>query len=98
MSSGSLVHIACKPFMGYNPIMKHTKKEPFPSLASFFFELGTLRKILRSHRQTLLTDDLSDNIASHSFRVTLIGWFLAKLEQADPYKVLLMCLFHDFSE
>ena len=97
-SGGSLVHIACKPFMGYNPITKHTKKELFSSLTSFFFELGTLRKVLRSHRQTLLTDDLSDNIASHSFRVTLIGWFLAKEESADPHKVLLMCLLHDLEE
>ena len=28
----------------------------------------------------------------------MIGWFLAKLEGADPYKVLLMCLFHDTGE
>ncbi len=65
---------------------------------NFLYELGTLRKIARSHRQSLLTDDLSDNIASHSFRVTAIGWFLAKSEKADPYKVLLMCLFHDSGE
>jgi len=62
------------------------------------YELGTLRKIARSHRQTLLTNDLSDNISSHSYRVTAIGWFLAKLEKADPYKVVMMCLFHDAGE
>lgn len=67
-------------------------------LVNFFYEIGTLRKTARAHRQTLLTDDLSDNIASHSFRVTVIGWFLAKEEKADPYKVLLMCLTHDLSE
>lgn len=67
-------------------------------LANFFFELGTLRKTARSHRQTLLTDDLSDNISSHSYRVTMIGWFLAHLEKADPYKVVTMCLFHDTGE
>ncbi|PJC29031.1 phosphohydrolase [Candidatus Shapirobacteria bacterium CG_4_9_14_0_2_um_filter_40_11] len=60
--------------------------------------MGTLRKTLRSHRQTLLTDDLSDNIASHSFRVTMIGLFLAKLEKTDPYKVIVMCLLHDLEE
>jgi len=48
--------------------------------------------------QTLMTADLSDNIASHSFRVALIGLFLAKLEKADTDKVLKMCLFHDISE
>ncbi len=67
-------------------------------ITHFLYELGTLRKTARSHRQTLLTNDLSDNIASHSYRVTAIGWFLAKLEKADPYKVLLMCLFHDSGE
>lgn len=67
-------------------------------ITNLLYELGTLRKIARSHRQTLLTNDLSDNIASHSYRVTAIGWFLAKLEVADPYKVVMMCLFHDSGE
>jgi len=67
-------------------------------LTSFFFEVGTLRKTLRSHRQTLLTDDLSDNIASHSYRVSMIGWFLAVAEKADPHKVITMCLLHDLEE
>jgi putative hydrolases of HD superfamily len=67
-------------------------------LTHFLYELGTLRKIARSHRQTLLTNDLSDNIASHSYRVTLLGWFLAHLEKADPYQVIMMCLFHDTAE
>lgn len=57
-----------------------------------------MRTIIRSHRQVLLTNDLSDSIASHSFRVTIIGWFLAKMERADANKVLMMCLFHDVNE
>lgn len=48
--------------------------------------------------QTLMTSDLSDNISSHSFRVCLIGLFLARLEKADENKVLKMCLFHDVCE
>ena len=67
-------------------------------LADFLFEIGTMRKILRMHRQTLLTDDLSDNIATHTFRVTMIGWILAQKENIDPYKVVMMCLLHDFGE
>jgi|SRR5271168_2154663 len=67
-------------------------------IADFLFEIGTMRKLLRMHRQTLLTDDMSDNIASHSYRVAMIGWLLAKEEQADPYKVVMMCLLHDFDE
>jgi putative hydrolase of HD superfamily len=62
------------------------------------FEVGTLRKTLRSHRQNLLTDDLSDNIASHSYRTIVIGYLLAKSEKADVSRVVLMCLVHDLPE
>jgi len=74
------------------------KKGKYKQIASFLFEVGTMRKLLRIHRQTLLTDDLSDNISSHSYRVAIIGWFLSKLEKADPYKVVMMCLLHDLGE
>jgi len=67
-------------------------------LVCFFYETGTLRKINRAHKQTLLGNDESDNIASHSFRVAVIGYFLAKLCKIDENKVLKMCLFHDFTE
>ena len=67
-------------------------------IASFLFELGTMRKLPRMHRQLLFTEDSSDTIATHSYRVTMIGWFLAKLENADPYKVMLMCMTHDMGE
>ena len=78
--------------------MKKKKRYNFKGLASFLFEIGTLRKIPRAHMQTLLTHDLSDNIASHSYRVSVIGWFLAQKEKVDPYKTVAMCLFHDASE
>ncbi len=67
-------------------------------IVDFLFEMGTMRKLPRMHRQTLLTDDISDTIAAHSYRVALIGWFLAKMEKADPYKVVMMCLSHDMAE
>ncbi len=74
-----------------------TKKQVV-DLTKFFYDMGTLRKTVRAHRQTLLTDDLSDNIASHTFRVCIIGMILAQLEKADVSKVILMCLLHDVSE
>lgn len=77
------------------PKTLHTNES---KIVNLLFEVGTLRKLIRSHRQTLLTDDLSDNIASHSFRVAVIAYFLAKMEKADPYKALVMALFHDVSE
>ncbi len=73
--------------------MKDTKR-----LANFLFEVGTMRKLLRIHRQTLLSDDISDNIASHSYRVAIIAWVLAKAENADSYKTLAMALLHDMDE
>jgi len=67
-------------------------------LISFFYEIGNLRKVLRTHQQTLLSHDLTDNIASHSFRTAFIGYFLAKELNADTDKVLKMCLLHDIEE
>ncbi len=68
------------------------------NIINFLFEVGSLKKIARSHRQSFLTDDLSDNIASHSHRVSVIGYFLAKSEGVDIGKVLTMCIFHDVGE
>jgi len=66
-------------------------------IANFFFEAGTLGKTLRSW--TFFTGCQSRNVAEHTNRVIYIGLTLAKLhEKADPYKVMLMCSFHDFAE
>jgi putative hydrolase of HD superfamily len=87
----------------YNQKMKKknavAKKGPDQrKIVNFLYEVGQMRKINRMHRQALLTDDMSDNIASHSYRVTIISWFLAKSENADPYKTVMMSLFHDVAE
>jgi len=70
----------------------------YETITNFLFEVGTMRKLPRMHQQTLLTQDLSDNISSHSYRVAIIAWFLAKLENADPYKTVMMALLHDTKE
>src|SRR3990167_9279189 len=70
----------------------------YKRIANFLFEIGTMRKLPRMHRQTLLTNDDSDTIASHSYRVALIAWILAKEEGADPYKTVMMALLHDMAE
>jgi putative hydrolase of HD superfamily len=77
---------------------KNNLKTKNRSIANFLYEVGTMRKLIRAHRQVLLTDDLSDSISSHSYRVSIIGWFLAKEEKADPYKTVMMCLLHDMGE
>lgn len=65
-------------------------------IVNFFFEIATLRRLTRSHRQMIQEAD--DNISDHSFRVAVIGMLLANLEKADVNKVLKMCLFHDIEE
>ena len=67
-------------------------------VTNFLYEVGTMRRLPRMHRQTLLTDDATDTIAAHSYRVTMIGWHLAKMEKLDPYKTVMMCLLHDVGE
>jgi putative hydrolase of HD superfamily len=65
-------------------------------IANFLFEIATLRRLTRSHRQMI--QEVSDNISDHSFRVAVIGMILAELEKRDKEKVLKMCLFHDVVE
>jgi len=67
-------------------------------LAQFLYEVGSMRRLPRMHRQTLMVSDTADNIASHSYRVAIIGWVLAKKEEVDPAKVVMMCLLHDIAE
>lgn len=66
------------------------------AIVNFFFEVASLRRIVRSHRQFIGGAD--DNISDHSHRVAIIGFTLAKLEGADADKVLKMCIFHDLVE
>jgi putative hydrolase of HD superfamily len=74
------------------------KQKEIEKLASFFYEIGNLRKVIRAHQQALLSFDLSDTIASHSFRVTIFGYFIAKELKVDVDKVVKMCLLHDLEE
>lgn len=78
--------------------MYHFCMSVYTKIANFLFEIGTMRKLPRMHRQMLLTDDDSDTIASHSYRVAIIAWILAKEEGADPYKAVMMALLHDIAE
>lgn len=66
------------------------------SITNFIFEMASLRRITRSHRQMI--QGVNDNIGDHSFRVAIIGMMLANFEKCDENKVLKMCLFHDLEE
>ena len=74
------------------------KEDQVKKITNFLFEIGTMRKLPRMHQQMFLSQDLSDNIATHSYRVAIIAWFLAQMEKVDPYKTVMMALLHDLGE
>lgn len=65
-------------------------------LANFLFETGILQNLKRSGNIFLGSGE--QTVASHIFRVAIIGYLLSKVMNADSYKVILMCLFHDIEE
>ncbi len=66
-------------------------------IANFLFEVGNLKNVDRSGWWLLGNKD-PESVAEHSFRCTVLGYILAKLENVDPFKVTMMCLFHDVHE
>ena len=71
-------------------------KKHIKNITNFFFEVGSLKRIIRSGYQNLGSGKVT--IAGHTFRCAIIGYSLAKIEKADENKVLKMCLFHDLLE
>lgn len=65
-------------------------------IINFLFEIASLRRIIRSHRQLIAS--ANDNVGDHSSRVAIIGMILAKMENCDENKVMKTCLFHDLAE
>jgi putative hydrolases of HD superfamily len=68
-----------------------------PDLAAYLYEIGQLKRVVRSG-WWLAGIEQPESVAEHSFRVAIIGYLLAQIEQADPYKTIIMCLFHDAHE
>jgi putative hydrolases of HD superfamily len=66
-------------------------------LLDFIAEAGLLKRVKRSGWWVLGIEG-GESVADHSFRCAVIGYILAKMEGADPYKVLLMTLFNDIHE
>ncbi|MBW2995754.1 HD domain-containing protein [Candidatus Woesearchaeota archaeon] len=66
-------------------------------IINFFFETGMLKHAKRSGWWLINVKD-PENVAEHSFRTAIIGYFLAKMEKVDADKVVKICLFHDIGE
>lgn len=65
--------------------------------ANLFFELGMLGRMKRTGPYAAGVKD-PETIAQHNHRAMCIAYILAKLENANVEKVLLITLFHDFPE
>jgi putative hydrolase of HD superfamily len=66
-------------------------------LLQLISEAGTLKRVRRSGWWVLGIRD-AETVAEHSFRCAIIGYILARMENAAASKVLLMTLFNDIHE
>ena len=73
------------------------KKGTKEDIINFISEAGMLKRVSRSGWSVLGIKD-AETVAEHSFRCAVIGYIIARLEKADPYRVLLMTLFNDIHE
>lgn len=64
--------------------------------ANFLFEASTLKRLQRTGWQIL--GENRESIAEHSYMVSIISYVIGRENNANIEKVLLMALFHDFTE
>ena len=81
------------------PNKPNKPKEPkdLVSALDFFAEAGLLKRVKRSGWWVAGIKN-PESVAEHSFRTAVIGFYLAYLEAADPFKVVSMSLFNDIHE
>jgi len=72
-------------------------KKQDKKIIDYICEAGMLKRVRRSGWWVLGIKD-AESVADHSYRCTVIGYALAKMEKVFPYKVLLMTLFNDLHE
>jgi putative hydrolase of HD superfamily len=87
-----------------NMTQRRKKKKDFVSAKgqvtealNFFAEAGLLKKIKRSGWWVAGISN-PESVADHSFRTAVIGFTLACLEGADPFRTMAMALFNDIHE
>ncbi len=67
------------------------------NLVRFLYEMGQLKRVKRSGWWIAGVKD-PESVAEHSYRTAVIAYVLARLEEVDPGKAVLMALFHDMPE
>ena len=73
------------------------KNSKMKNLINFLFETRILKYLPKSSL-VYLRSPFSENVAEHTFYVTIIGWILAKMEKANENKIIKMALIHDLAE
>ena len=66
-------------------------------IAKYVYEIGQLKRVKRSGWWMAGISN-PESIAEHSFRTAILGYVLASLEDIDPMKTAMICLFHDTAE
>ncbi len=77
--------------------IKIKKRSPETHALNFFAEAGLLKRIKRSGWWVAGIDD-PETVAEHSFRTAVIAYYIAHVEEVDPYKAVTMALFNDIHE
>ena len=80
-----------------SPNKKNNSNTKFLHALNFFAEAGLLKKVKRSGWWVVGIKD-PESVAEHSFRCSIIGYYIAHLEGVDPFKVMVMTLFNDIHE
>lgn len=75
----------------------HLSDRAAKNALNFFAEAGLLKRVKRSGWWVVGIDN-PESVADHCFRTSVIGFYLAHLEGADPYKVAAMAIFNDIHE
>ena len=73
------------------------KQASLKKVLNFISEAGMLKRVERSGWSVLGIKG-AESAADHTFRCAVIGYVLARMEKAAPYKVLLATLFNDMPE
>jgi putative hydrolases of HD superfamily len=69
----------------------------YEPVAKWWYEMGHLKRAPRTG-WFLAGVQSPESVAEHTLRMALIGFTLAVLEGADPYRTAALCLFHDTGE
>lgn len=78
-------------------IQKKKAHSSLEAAVNFFAEAGLLKHVKRSGWWVAGIKE-PESVAEHCFRTAVIGFYLAHLENLDPYKVVVMALFNDIHE